>query len=247
MREAKISEPNWKATNCQDKEILSWWKLFPEVSVRVDVQRCPRCMCCGGSSFSEEKTSPTAYFSSCWKYRSLFLALLLARPHGAAVFPAGRLPSTGDADLSQESCACPYLYKQTPNQPRSLPVATATRCFSLVLFPCCAVVASPFLQNCSQGGTEELCSKSQLCPGWGRGFPQPCRSGSARFRLGSQLPWLLAGFNQARMKACSTEVSAMLNRPGSDKWTPLTCITGGKLVQGISYPSVLLRSAALQK
>lgn len=149
------------------------------------------------------ESTELSFWLFCWHSPMERACLLLLLPVRKSSQHGGCRPFPGKLRLPVQTDAKPTPFSLSSNSNTML---------QSCLVPCCAVVASPFLQNCSQGGTEELHSKSQLCLGAQR-LPPACRSGSARFRLGSQLPWLLARFNQAGMKACS----ATCNRLGFDR------------------------------
>lgn len=182
----------------------------------------------GVAASVEEKAGPSAYFSLYWKHRVFQLSFCLFYWHNPMEWACLLLLPTRKS--SQHGGWRPFPVipwtnaKQTAFSLSNNSNSMLQPCF----VPCYAVVASPFLQKCTQAGTEELQSKSQLWPG-GQSLPLPCRWGSVRCQLGSQLPWPLSRFNQAGMKASFTEFIVKLNRPGFDKWTPVIHITGDKL------------------
>lgn len=68
----------------------------------------------------------------------------------------GPFPGELCLSLSAQEDDKPTLFSLTSN---------SNLTFHFYLIPCCAVLAFRFLLNCSQGCTEELHSKSQLCLG----------------------------------------------------------------------------------
>jgi len=146
------------ALNCQDKEILSWWKLFPEVGVLVDAQSClwwgesrPWCF------FPPAESTELSFCLFSWHSPTELLSARKSSQHG------GCKPFPGNLCLS--------LPVQTGAKPTPFsPSSNSNSTLQSHLVACCAVIASPFLQNCSQGGTAALRSKSQICPG-GRRLP----------------------------------------------------------------------------
>lgn len=148
-----------------------------------------------------EKAGSSGCFSFCWKHRALFLSLLLAQPNGVSLLAAAahkeEFPAWGTKTFPRKAlpaihCTNVKLITFSPSNKSHLVLQS---CF----VPCRAVVVSPFLQKRTQGGTE-LHNKSQLWPG-GQRLPQPCRWGSVRCQLGSQLPWPLGIFSQAEKPA----------------------------------------------
>lgn len=181
----------------------------------------------GVAPSAEEKAGPSGYFSFCWKHRPLFLSHLLAQPKGVSLLAADaahkeEFPERGTMTFPRKPL--PVIrwtnVKQTPFSGNL--VLHSMFCF--LLCSCSFSLPTEVSPGRYRGIPQQISAVARRAK-----LPQPCRWGSERCQLGSQLPWLLGRFNQAGMKASFTEFIAKLNRPGFDKRTPLIHVTGDKL------------------
>lgn len=154
----------------------------------------------------EEKAGSSGYFSIFLKTQSSLLVFFMAQPNGVSLLAAAvhkeEFPAWGMKTFPRKF-PLPVIPCTNANQTPFSASNNSNLVLQSCFVPCCAVVASPFLQKCTQGVTEKLHNRSHLWPG-GQRLPQACRWGSVR----CQLPWLLGRFNQAGMKASFTEFIA---------------------------------------
>lgn len=139
--------------------------------------------CVAGGAASERRKRALVLISPPAEYTELFWALLLAQPHGVSLLAAAareeEFPARGMQTFPRKAVlSLPVLTdaKPSPFSPTSNSNSTLQSCL-----PSYKTVAREAQKNYAAN----LSSARE-----GKGFPQPCRSGSARFRLGSQLSWL---------------------------------------------------------